>query len=289
MAGTRNSIAWWRRIEHLSLMLCVQSVVLLALLCAVGVDVQTSGGLKLRVRGASVSITVFTKAAKSAYPLTESSATAALEWHAPKWLPRRNAMGGPFLSPIYLVPLWPVPVVLGGVAAAARWRTVVRRQPDDNTSRDSMRRIARWRRTRHAAELLALQTLLMCVVSCALRVRVMHPPDVMISLTQAGIECSRVSPQLRKWIPSFTSAHAGSPAWQAPKWLPVYDAVPNFVTNTRIFLPFWPLPVAFGALAWYAGRRIKQLRPHVCATCGYDTRGLAAGACCPECGTVQAA
>ena len=284
MAGTRNTIARWRRIEHLSLMLCVQSIVLLALLCAVGVDVQTSGGLTLRVRGASVSVTVFTKAAKAAYAPSESSATGVQEWHAPKWLPRRNAIDGPFLSPTYLVPLWPVPVVLGGVAAAARWRTVVRRQHDDNTNRDSMRRIARWRRTRHAAELLALQTLLMCVVSCALRVRVMHPPDVMISLTQAGIECSRVSPQLRKWIPSFTSAHAGSPAWQAPRWLPVYDPVPNILRNSRLFLPLWPLPVAFAGLAWYARRRIKQLRPHVCTKCGYDTRGLAAGACCPECG-----
>jgi hypothetical protein len=94
---------------------------------------------------------------------------------------------------------------------------------------------------------------------------------------------------LHKWIPSFTSVLAHSPAWQAPTWLPVYDPVPNILRNFRIFLPLWPVPAALGALTWYAGRRIKQLRHHVCPKCGYDTRGLAAGACCPECGAVRSA
>jgi hypothetical protein len=54
--------------------------------------------------------------------------------------------------------------------------------------------------------------------------------------------------------------------------------------RTREFeVPLWPLPVAFAVLAWYSEQRIKQLRPHVCAKCGYDTRGLEASVC-PECG-----
>jgi hypothetical protein len=39
-------------------------------------------------------------------------------------------------------------------------------------------------------------------------------------------------------------------------------------------------------LLWYADRR--RLRPGLCGGCGYDRRGLAADAKCPECGTVPA-
>jgi hypothetical protein len=38
-------------------------------------------------------------------------------------------------------------------------------------------------------------------------------------------------------------------------------------------------------LLWWADRRC--VRPGRCSGCGYDRRGLAAGAKCPECGTVR--
>lgn len=82
------------------------------------------------------------------------------------------------------------------------------------------------------------------------------------------------------------------PALNTPQWLPSFcndypwyiDWIP-FTPRWSVAVPLWPTPVAFGALAWYAGRRIKRLRKGACTKCGYDTRGLAAGACCPECGT----
>ena len=86
-----------------------------------------------------------------------------------------------------------------------------------------------------------------------------------------GTECCVWMPETPVLLPRM---YRGPTPWTAP---------PRH--TTALTLPLWPLPVAFGTLAWYAGRRIKRLQRHGCAKCGYDTRGLAAGACCPECGT----
>lgn len=50
----------------------------------------------------------------------------------------------------------------------------------------------------------------------------------------------------------------------------------------------WPALIAFlpAALLWYTDRR--RFGPERCSKCGYDRRGLAINAKCPECGTVPA-
>ena len=90
------------------------------------------------------------------------------------------------------------------------------------------------------------------------------------------------------------TVYEGEVTWHWPSLVPRWGnsrIEPNgspFITQ-EFEVPLWPLPVAFGALAWYAGRKIKRVRQGACPNCGYDTRGLAAGACCPECGAAQAA
>jgi hypothetical protein len=54
--------------------------------------------------------------------------------------------------------------------------------------------------------------------------------------------------------------------------------------------PLWPLLIAALPPAWILWRpdlhAWREVRRACCAKCGYDRRGLAAGARCPECGTV---
>ncbi len=81
------------------------------------------------------------------------------------------------------------------------------------------------------------------------------------------------------------------PALNAPRWLPSFyndysgfiDWIP-FMPRWSVEVPLWPMPATCAGLAWYAGKRIRRLRQGACTKCGYDMRGLAAGACCPECG-----
>lgn len=49
-------------------------------------------------------------------------------------------------------------------------------------------------------------------------------------------------------------------------------------------LPLWMPTVALSALSVGLFRRSGQHGPHACTACGYDLRGLAADAPCPECG-----
>jgi hypothetical protein len=59
----------------------------------------------------------------------------------------------------------------------------------------------------------------------------------------------------------------------------------------RVFVPLWlPLGGSIVAAVCSWRRRVLWLRSVAggcCAGCGYDCRGLAANATCPECGTVQ--
>ena len=83
-----------------------------------------------------------------------------------------------------------------------------------------------------------------------------------------------------------------APEW--PQLLPdVVNAKAGMFSSVTVFIhtyvPLWPLPLATGLLALFAHRRARKLSPALCPACGYDTRGLAAAAPCPECGAAQAA
>ncbi|MFY7896136.1 MAG: hypothetical protein ACOVP8_07880 [Phycisphaerales bacterium] len=54
-------------------------------------------------------------------------------------------------------------------------------------------------------------------------------------------------------------------------------------------VPLWPLPAMCVSVATIMQVRARRYKIDACTTCGYDTRGLAAGACCPECGAVRSA
>lgn len=55
-----------------------------------------------------------------------------------------------------------------------------------------------------------------------------------------------------------------------------------------VTVALWPVPVLLlipGLVLWRRGRRISlAFLSGRCLACGYDRRGLPAGACCPECG-----
>lgn len=59
--------------------------------------------------------------------------------------------------------------------------------------------------------------------------------------------------------------------------------------GTILVIPLWlPLVLAGGAsvLLWREERARRRVAATACASCGYDRRGLATGAPCPECGSV---
>lgn len=73
------------------------------------------------------------------------------------------------------------------------------------------------------------------------------------------------------------------PAEKVPTW----DKTGGY---SLVVVPFW-LPISLTAvpagLLWESGRRRRRRsRVGMCVRCGYDRRGLAADAKCPECGTI---
>jgi hypothetical protein len=64
----------------------------------------------------------------------------------------------------------------------------------------------------------------------------------------------------------------------------LYSPDPSFwVAGASVLYPV-AVTLIPAALLWYADRR--RFGPGLCTKCGYDRRGLAADAKCPECGTV---
>ncbi len=159
-------------------------------------------------------------------------------------------------------------------------------------------RIARWRRFKHVAMVLCVQSMLACVIFCGVLASWTLAQGDSIEVSSASVKYKRLSEALHaahaerpKASPFFADNElVGAVRWRWPQWLPewwdpsTFNGPGWYLQSWELTLPLWPVPVAFSAMAWYAGRRIKRLRPHVCAKCGYDTRGLAAGVPCPECG-----
>jgi hypothetical protein len=92
----------------------------------------------------------------------------------------------------------------------------------------------------------------------------------------------------------FTAEESSENAWamllsmgRSRIW-PTFSRWPT--GNPSLAIPCWTPLLIFVPLAFYLVRRDRWLsRPGRCEKCGYDRRGLAAGAsACPECGTVPA-
>ncbi len=65
-----------------------------------------------------------------------------------------------------------------------------------------------------------------------------------------------------------------------PRTMPRVPIVPGVVVNTGLYGGAW------GIVLWGPGamRRWRRRRRGACTACGYDRRGIGAGALCPECG-----
>ena len=152
--------------------------------------------------------------------------------------------------------------------------------------------IAWWRRVKHVALVLCVQCAVLWVVMCAIAASVEVGRDGVLLVFGGMVTYEHAPmPPLTSGVlvSSLNLGDVVSQRWSRPAILPSWQwtpaSPPASPGSFMIGVPVWPVPVAFAGLAWYAGKRIKQLRRDACAKCGYDTRGLAAGAVCPECGT----
>jgi hypothetical protein len=84
------------------------------------------------------------------------------------------------------------------------------------------------------------------------------------------------------WQWGFVSAEIPGNQWRLGVY---YYSSPGFGWALGVTLVYVAALASLpAALLWYADRR--RFGPHACSECGYDRRGLAADAKCPECGTV---
>jgi hypothetical protein len=114
--------------------------------------------------------------------------------------------------------------------------------------------------------------------------------DSMIGVRCVGISMGTVWYAVYEFgVPGWEVGKATPPIrcnwWFTFKWNPEDERM--------VFVPLWaPLAcsgAATGLLWWPDVRRRWRRRSRRCASCGYDRRGLAADAKCPECGTAPSA
>ncbi len=145
--------------------------------------------------------------------------------------------------------------------------------------------LAFWQRTRRLALALCIAAALLWLFATLTLASVPLGTKRRITLT-AGMLVVQHSPHSR--VQGAPASLAWSP--DRPRLAPAFSRAKagmfsSVIVSTNLSLPLWPLPAACGLLALYAHRRTRHLSTILCTKCGYDTRGLAAGACCPECGT----
>jgi hypothetical protein len=144
--------------------------------------------------------------------------------------------------------------------------------------------IARWRRIKHVMMVLCVQSVVLWVATCGTTTQFNTQREVTAYVAGGGVTIDNDDYFFDPSDPVSVNFEIN---WMLPRLLPAWGeaALPQLAPRAfAILLPLWPIPVAFGALAWYANTRITRLRQGACTKCGYDTRGLAAGAPCPECG-----
>lgn len=71
---------------------------------------------------------------------------------------------------------------------------------------------------------------------------------------------------------------------ESPGWWFRWSTQPK---SKEVVVPLWALGVFAGGVMVFAWRRATRVEKGHCARCGYDLKGLAAGAVCPECGAAQ--
>jgi hypothetical protein len=74
--------------------------------------------------------------------------------------------------------------------------------------------------------------------------------------------------------------------WPCVQWLPEFE---RFGARFSLAVPLWLPWLAVAGFTVWRRRADRLIVPQACNTCGYDRRGLAADAKCPECGTTPAA
>ncbi len=67
----------------------------------------------------------------------------------------------------------------------------------------------------------------------------------------------------------------------AMRWQPLAGLTPLWFTRLDPWL--WHALMGGAAMTWAISARRRAIGPHQCRSCGYDRRGLAPGAPCPEC------
>lgn len=93
-----------------------------------------------------------------------------------------------------------------------------------------------------------------------------------------------------EWEFDLTLDDRGGPLWfrLRGEWYLRHDGPPLSRDVTYVMFPIWfPLVIVLTgtSLVWRADlRAMRRAREGLCAACGYDLAGTAAGAVCPECG-----
>jgi hypothetical protein len=154
----------------------------------------------------------------------------------------------------------------------------------------------RWRRRlvkrfRWPATLVAAGALLLEAVNTVADVELMRTPALVVGIDHGAVRV-RIGESFGDTLPTWQGPSVTLRSYhEALPWLlPFRDDWGPF---TEYSLPLWIPLLLCGVPAGCSWRRVilkrRWQRAGLCPECGYDRRGLAADAKCPECGTVPEA